>query len=97
MFQKWISTLTALVLIVSTFNVMAVPAVSYAEESPFEYVGQDSLFYTYDTPDTLFGVADETASDGLTAKKFIKAVNTWDFQLRMTNGIFTNDKFGNAT
>ncbi len=97
MFKKWISTLTALVLIVSTFNVIAVPAVSYAEESPFEYVGQDSLFYTYDTPDTLFGVADETASDGLTAKKFIKAVNTWDFQLRMTNGIFTNDKFGNAT
>ncbi|MBP1994257.1 S-layer homology domain-containing protein [Paenibacillus eucommiae] len=97
LFKKWMFTLTALVLMVSNFNLMAVPAVSYAEAGSFEYVGQDSLFYTYDTPDTLFGVADVTASDGLTAKKVVKAVNTWDFQLRMTNGIFTNDKFGNAT
>ncbi|WP_214627520.1 S-layer homology domain-containing protein [Paenibacillus agaridevorans] len=97
MFKRWMFQIITIVFIVSNISLCASPAISYAEDNPFEYVGQDSLFFINDTPDTLIGVADPTASDGMTAKKVLKAINTWDFQLRMTNGIFTNDANGNAT
>ncbi len=83
-----------IIFIVST---MASPSVSFAEGALFEYVGQDSLFYINDTPATQIGVDCQGASDGKAAQKSLVAVNTWDFQLRMTNGIFTNDPYGNVS
>lgn len=84
-------------VIIFVVSTMVSPSVSFAEGALFEYVGQDSLFYINDTPATLIGVDCQGASDGKAAQKSLVDVNTWDFQFRMTNGIFTNDPYGNVS
>jgi len=80
---------------ITNVNIFAPSNIASAENSTFEYVGQDSLFIT--TPETETGIDDPTASDGKTARKTVLETNSWDFQLRMNNGIFTNDANGNTT
>ncbi len=76
MFKKYVIRLAILALFATNLGAFAGPATVSADEGLFEYVGQESMFYTNDTPDTTVGVADVTASDGQTAKRIPKAVNT---------------------
>jgi len=93
--KKWFAGFMAISLIFTNLSLFSFP--TFAEESTFEYVGQDSLFHAFTTPDTEIGVADPTASDGKTSRKILKEINGWDFQLRMNKGIFTNDYNGNSS
>ncbi|MHA6480790.1 S-layer homology domain-containing protein [Paenibacillus sp. strain BS8-2] len=89
MFKRKMILILAFMVLLSNMNLM-LSASSRVHADAFEYVAQDSSFYLNDTPNTLI-VSDATASDGSAAAKELAETNTWDFQLRMNQGVFTKD------